>query len=533
MSNNYPRNDGVGFDYNRIREMTGKLKENLKDKYNNLQQITQDIGGSLTNASDTNQTFTQASVLDSYIGDIESLFNDGTYNGNMLITGKLNVDRVEANELFVKNLNNSNIIQLIQNTIQNNVINQSSSLIDILRTQDLRLNNQTLISATLNGVTINGGILNDIVVNGGTLNNVLITNSEWKKDGTNIYNTNVGNVGIGTNIPTYKLDVLGETRIQTDNVRIGKGAGDGNIGNNFISIGNFAGSQFQEGNTIAIGTEAGFAYQSPHSIAIGTRAGFGIQLPYSISIGYFSGETAQGYGSIALGYFSGRNSQGGGAIAIGPFAGFVTQGDNSIAFGNGAGATNQGSYSISMGIFAGSSNQQGNGVAIGSYSGRYFQGNYSIAMGSNAGENYQHDNSIILNATGVTLDSDGTDRFFVAPIRNAATVNTLYYNTTTSEITYDSSTYKTKKNIEDITVDTSILYKLQPKKYHYIDDEQSGHHIGYMAEDVASLNYNFAVYETPYPSDVPCNVNWKTITVYMMEEIKNLNKRIADLEARI
>ena len=54
-----------------------------------------------------------------------------------------------------------------------------------------------------------------------------------------------------------------------------------------------------------------------------------------------------------------------------------------------------------------------------------------------------------------------------------------------------------------------------------------------MAEDVAALNYNFAVYETPHPSEEPCNVNWNTITVYMMEEIKKLNKRIAELEEKI
>jgi hypothetical protein len=518
MSNNYPSSNGVGFDYNRIREMTGKLKENLKTKYNTLQQITQDIGGSLTNASDTNQTFTQASVLDSYIGDIESFFNDGTYNGNMLITGKLNVDRIEANELFVKNLNNSNIIQLIQNTIQNSVINQSASLIDIIKTQDLRLNNQTLISPELNNATINTGILNNIIINGGTINNALITNSEWKKDGTNIYNTNVGNVGIGTNIPVYKLDILGETRIQTNNVRIGT----------------FSGNVNQGEYGIAIGYIAGQSNQGIYGIAIGNQAGSLNQNDFAVGIGYRCAQSDQGLYSVAIGHFSAFVNQGGLSVAAGNFAGFDTQGSGSVAIGSGAGSNTQSPTAVAVGFNAGNDTQGQNAVAIGTQAGFISQGTNSIAIGFNAGLSNQHIRSIILNATGSTLNSNGTDRFFVAPIRNAASVNTLYYNTSTSEITYDSSTYKTKKNIEDLSnIDTSIIYKLQPKKYHYIEDEQSGPHIGYMAEDVAALNYNFAVYETPYPSEEPCNVNWNTITVYMMEEIKKLNKRIAELEEKI
>lgn len=36
----------------------------------------------------------------------------------------------------------------------------------------------------------------------------------WDTDGTNIYKNNTGNVGIGTNNPTYKLSVLGNIRSQ-------------------------------------------------------------------------------------------------------------------------------------------------------------------------------------------------------------------------------------------------------------------------------------------------------------------------------
>jgi hypothetical protein len=63
------------------------------------------------------------------------------------------------------------------------------------------------------------------------------------------------------------------------------------------------------------------------------------------------------------------------------------------------------------------------------------QGSHAVAIGYLAGETSQGSNSIILNASATDLSSSTTDAFFVSPIRAATTSNTLYYNTTTKEIT--------------------------------------------------------------------------------------------------
>jgi hypothetical protein len=45
----------------------------------------------------------------------------------------------------------------------------------------------------------------------GTIVNV--DSTKWTLSGTNIFNKNTGNVGIGNSSPTYKLDVLGKARV--------------------------------------------------------------------------------------------------------------------------------------------------------------------------------------------------------------------------------------------------------------------------------------------------------------------------------
>jgi len=103
-------------------------------------------------------------------------------------------------------------------------------------------------------------------------------------------------------------------------------------------------------------------------------------------------------------------------------AGNQTQGVNAVAVGSSAGQIAQGTNTIAIGTLAGNDNQGGT----------------SIAIGASAGQINQHQNTIILNATGSALNSDGTSRFFVKPIRNASTSDILFYNSSSSEVTSSS-----------------------------------------------------------------------------------------------
>jgi len=113
---------------------------------------------------------------------------------------------------------------------------------------------------------------------------------------------------------------------------------------------------------------------------------------------------------------------------------------NNIAIGQYAGNKFQDSYTIAIGTFAGYTGQGNTAVAMGYYAGFTGQGANAIAVGANAGFAYQAANTIILNATGNDVDGvrDQPNSTYIAPIRNdvTATNNTLYYNTTTFELTY-------------------------------------------------------------------------------------------------
>ena len=126
---------------------------------------------------------------------------------------------------------------------------------------------------------------------------------------------------------------------------------------------------------------------------------------------------------VALGKKAGRNSQGNNAVACGIQAGEASQGTNAVACGNQAGQTSQGN----------------NAVACGFQAGEASQGTNAIACGYLAGQTNQHANSIVINGTGSALNTLGTSRFIVKPIRDFGVEDgflALFYNPTTGELAY-------------------------------------------------------------------------------------------------
>ena len=162
----------------------------------------------------------------------------------------------------------------------------------------------------------------------------------------------------------------------------------------------------------------------------------------AVAVGSYSGEFLQGQHAVAVGYHAGQTRQGYAAVSIGEDSGSNLQGVYSVAVGTAAGYNTQGNAAVAMGWNAGQETQGNSAVAIGEDAGRFNQGQYSIAIGRTAGYNLQANNSIILNATGVHVNTVTANSFTVAPVRASTlnnysqdTGNVLYYNTSTNEVT--------------------------------------------------------------------------------------------------
>ena len=307
-------------------------------------------------------------------------------------------------------------------------------------------------------------------------------------EGAGGYHPQSNSVAIGTGAGLYS----------NNGIAIGTFAGFSNINSNInqIAIGSNAGYDNQGSESIAIGTNAGYVDQEYDSVAIGNRAGWSNQGAGSIALGNHAGESNQSPLSIAIGQYAGAkdqstntivlNATGGllnttydnsfyvapirydstisttvlqyntntnevvwtisftcmSTIAYGAGAGAFAQGLNAVAIGASAGQNYQNDYAIALGYLAGSGYQSTNAIAIGQSAGNTNQGAYGIAIGAYAGLSNQHDNSIVLNATGVDLNTTNSNAFYVSPIRSdvgASNGNLLYYDTGTGEIIYDTT----------------------------------------------------------------------------------------------
>jgi hypothetical protein len=104
----------------------------------------------------------------------------------------------------------------------------------------------------------------------------------------------------------------------------------------------------------------------------------------------------------------------------------------------------------------------------------------------------------------------------------------MYYNATTNEISYATSSATTKNTILPLEEDTSVVYKLQPRSYVYNSDPASGRHLGYIAEEAAALHQRFAGYNEP--GGAPVGIDYNCILVFLVEEVRALVEEVRKLK---
>jgi hypothetical protein len=227
-------------------------------------------------------------------------------------------------------------------------------------------------------------------------------------------------VGVGTTNPSYALDVVGDINLTSNIVMNGEV---------------FIKAHDATSNHVAIGPGAGQTEQNTYTVAIGYQAGQIGQNTAALAVGYLAGQTSQGNNATAVGRNAGQTSQGSNAISVGFEAGKTSQGEFAIAVGRLTGKSTQGDYAIAVGQRAGQNTQGTNAVAVGSSAARYNQGTNAVAVGYLAGETNQHANTVVLNASGSALDTEGTERTYIKPLRVATVAsNVMTYDQTTGEV---------------------------------------------------------------------------------------------------
>jgi Chaperone of endosialidase len=300
--------------------------------------------------------------------------------------------------------------------------------------------------------------------------------------------------------PSFALDVNGNVRIYSDQIRFGVDAGESNQGTYAIAVGSGSGQSNQSANAIAIGYQAGQSNQGSSSIAIGTLAGqtnqpansiiinatgailngltanafyvkpvrpitsgnimyynantnevsYGLIPPSGANISngtnwgdyiYWSNVSNQwsvGSSKVSIGKNAGLTNQGLFSVAIGEDSGRTNQAQWSTAMGYQAGQTTQGQWSTAMGYQAGQTDQKQWATAIGYQAGQTNQGQNAVAIGYLAGQTNQPAQSIVINGSLAGITSTLVpSAFYVNPIRSVTgEPSTLSYNAISNEITY-------------------------------------------------------------------------------------------------
>jgi hypothetical protein len=309
--------------------------------------------------------------------------------------------------------------------------------------------------------------------------------------------------------------LAGQNNQAANSVAIGRSCGQGTQGTGGVAVGYYSGQNNQGANCIAIGVNCATNSQGQFSIAIGRQCAQTIQGQTCVAVGYLAAQGTQGANSVAIGVSAGQNrqasnsiaiganagqtNQGSNSVAIGYQAGQGTQGSNSVAIGYQAGQTGQGTNSIAIGANAGIGNQLSNSIAIGNQAGYIGQGQYSIAIGFQAGySGAQAPNSIILNAGGTGINA-GTTGFFVNPIREQINPTySLYYNRTTSEIFYNTTSGITGINAGG-TGSIVVADPSNPNQVYYNNALQinaNNQQIDLSANLIPTINNNFTLGRT-------------------------------------
>jgi len=288
--------------------------------------------------------------------------------------------------------------------------------------------------------------------------------------------TSTGYVGIGTTTPAYRLDLVGDARVNAQlmlgqyalNPASGLQAGamvyntasstpffwngsewkalNGGIPNAIWDVTHDTGitteylpdedilrfftgdvnyftmegphlSVLNSGNSVFFGQNAGRAdnLSNRQNVYVGSSAGYNSATGlYNVAVGYQAlYNHAAPNNTTAIGHSAGRNYSGAfGGTMVGYYAGYQSSGNNNVMIGYESGMENTGSDNFFMGRGTGWYNTGNNNIMMGYYTGYDARGSNNIFFGTNAGYENRGSDNIFLGVSAGSK-SIGNDNIFL------------------------------------------------------------------------------------------------------------------------
>jgi len=128
-----------------------------------------------------------------------------------------------------------------------------------------------------------------------------------------------------------------------------------------------------------------------------------------------------------------------------------------------------------------------------------------------------HDNSKKFETTSTGIGLHG--------LSTGAGNSDLRYNSSTGQVTYDTSTILVKENIQAVPYGLNIVNQLQPKIYERTDDNNKIE-LGFIAEEMEKLIPEIV----PKIKGLPVNVDYRKVCVVLTKAIQELSAKVAALE---
>ncbi len=218
--------------------------------------------------------------------------------------------------------------------------------------------------------------------------------SQWTTTGSNIYNNNTGNVGIGTSTPSAKLHVADSGVVFT-------AYGDVSYpyANPSVSGSGRRMMWYPEKAAFRVGYASGADWDNDSIGLYSIAMGHSVKARGSASFATGEGTNAEGYFSFAGGWHSQATNNG--AFAIG--AGTIVSGNYS--FGTGGQTIVSNNYSFGSGYFSVASGYISH--ALGEYA--IASGNYSFALGSKVSTNNKSGSLILGDHSTLGFTSNNAD----------------------------------------------------------------------------------------------------------------------------